>query len=395
MVRSLALCPISVDSHSYLSKISYLFRHIPAVSLRPSFLHLYQPEMLHTTVTDAMETGTEMTVLERHQSRLKWHQEEQHQILSYLGGGNDHLVTGMFPPPPEIQEFHSLGDLVTRAMKPENVWSDFSGLGLGQETDIGTNYRISRTASSPAAVAAAAVAEDGKRKEAPPPENLKRRKAEKKQSTTEQSGNKNNNNKKESSSATSDDKKPDYIHVRARRGQATDSHSLAERVRREKISERMKYLQDLVPGCNKITGKAGMLDEIINYVQSLQRQVEFLSMKLAAVNPTIDFNIDSFYTKEVYEVSGSNYPAEMFNSLQQCSEMENGVNPSAMALRRTISAPISLLDSTANQIQASSAWDAEIQNLYAMEFQQGRSTTSFLSQPFMGFIEGGNTRMAI
>eukprot|EP00258_Populus_trichocarpa_P035479 XP_024451498.1 uncharacterized protein LOC18096237 [Populus trichocarpa] len=66
----------------------------------------------------------------------------------------------------------------------------------------------------------------------------------------------------------------DYIHVRARKGQATDSHSLVERVRREKISERMKLLQDLVPGCNKVTGKAFMLDEIINYVQSLQRQVE-------------------------------------------------------------------------------------------------------------------------
>ncbi|KAJ1394873.1 Myc-type, basic helix-loop-helix [Sesbania bispinosa] len=38
---------------------------------------------------------------------------------------------------------------------------------------------------------------------------------------------------------------------------------------REKISERMKLLQDLVPGCNKVTGKALMLDEIINYVQSL------------------------------------------------------------------------------------------------------------------------------
>ncbi|CAN1346761.1 Transcription factor bHLH49 [Linum perenne] len=36
----------------------------------------------------------------------------------------------------------------------------------------------------------------------------------------------------------------------------------------------MKFLQDLVPGCNKVTGKAVMLDEIINYVQSLQRQVE-------------------------------------------------------------------------------------------------------------------------
>ncbi|GFY88386.1 transcription factor BIG PETAL P [Actinidia rufa] len=56
--------------------------------------------------------------------------------------------------------------------------------------------------------------------------------------------------------------KQDYIHVRARRGQATDSHSLAERV----------------------IGKALVLDEIINYIQSLQCQVEFLSMKLEAVN---------------------------------------------------------------------------------------------------------------
>ncbi|KAL1557518.1 transcription factor bHLH62-like isoform X1 [Salvia divinorum] len=93
----------------------------------------------------------------------------------------------------------------------------------------------------------------------------------------------------------------DYIHVRARRGQATDSHSLAERVRREKISERMKLLQDLVPGCNKVTGKALMLDEIINYVQSLQRQVEFLSMKLASVNPDLDFNMESLLSKDMYQ----------------------------------------------------------------------------------------------
>ncbi|CAI9754036.1 unnamed protein product [Fraxinus pennsylvanica] len=84
-----------------------------------------------------------------------------------------------------------------------------------------------------------------------------------------------------------------YIHVRARRGQATDSHSLAERVRRERISERMKLLQTLVPGCDKVTGKAPMLDEIINYVQSLQNQVEFLSMKLASANPMLhDFGMD-------------------------------------------------------------------------------------------------------
>ncbi|XP_052186048.1 transcription factor bHLH49 [Diospyros lotus] len=95
--------------------------------------------------------------------------------------------------------------------------------------------------------------------------------------------------------------KEEYVHVRARRGQATNSHSLAERVRREKISERMKFLQDLVPGCSKVTGKAVMLDEIINYVQSLQRQVEFLSMKLATVNPRLDFNLEGLLAKDMLQ----------------------------------------------------------------------------------------------
>lgn len=85
-----------------------------------------------------------------------------------------------------------------------------------------------------------------------------------------------------------------YIHVRARRGQATDSHSLAERVRRERISERMRVLQALVPGCDKVTGKALILDEIINYVQSLQNQVEFLSMRIASLSPVLyGFGMDS------------------------------------------------------------------------------------------------------
>ncbi|KAF8082922.1 hypothetical protein N665_0800s0019 [Sinapis alba] len=40
--------------------------------------------------------------------------------------------------------------------------------------------------------------------------------------------------------------------VRARRGQATDPHSIAERLRRERIAERMKGLQELVPNGNKV-----------------------------------------------------------------------------------------------------------------------------------------------
>ncbi|XP_074591926.1 transcription factor bHLH76-like [Curcuma longa] len=112
----------------------------------------------------------------------------------------------------------------------------------------------------------------------------------------------------------SESAKDGYVHVRARRGQATNSHSLAERVRREKISERMKYLQELVPGCSKVTGKAVMLDEIINYVQSLQRQVEFLSMKLAAVNPQLDFGIEGLLAKNLLRTHGGSSSATGFSS---------------------------------------------------------------------------------
>lgn len=233
------------------------------------------------------------------------------------------------------------------------------------------------------------------------------------------SGNNTDKKNKETSGCTSkdnskasEDQKPDYIHVRARRGQATDSHSLAERVRREKISERMKYLQDLVPGCNKITGKAGMLDEIINYVQSLQRQVEFLSMKLAAVNPRLDFTIDDLIAKEVLAACSNNLPTMgvspdltnpnylQYNSIEQMDPVCGStvaVNPIDLGLRRSISAPISIPEtflntSCFNQIPSSLQWDADLQNIYNMEFQQGRST-SFPIQTFTGTIESSSLKM--
>ncbi|XP_065864232.1 transcription factor BEE 3 [Euphorbia lathyris] len=106
-----------------------------------------------------------------------------------------------------------------------------------------------------------------------------------------------------------DNKPKEVVHVRARRGQATDSHSLAERVRRGKINERLKCLQDIVPGCYKTMGMAVMLDEIINYVQSLQNQVEFLSMKLTAASTFYDFNseidaIEMIQRAKVQEAKG-------------------------------------------------------------------------------------------
>ncbi|XP_020582483.1 transcription factor bHLH66-like [Phalaenopsis equestris] len=81
--------------------------------------------------------------------------------------------------------------------------------------------------------------------------------------------------------------------VRARRGQATDPHSIAERLRREKIAERMKNLQELVPNSNK-TDKASMLDEIIDYVKFLQLQVKVLSMsRLGAAGAVVPLITDA------------------------------------------------------------------------------------------------------
>ncbi|CAA0809019.1 Transcription factor bHLH75 [Striga hermonthica] len=100
------------------------------------------------------------------------------------------------------------------------------------------------------------------------------------------------------------EKPKEVVHVRAKRGQATDSHSLAERLRREKINDKLRSLQDLVPGCYKTMGMAVMLDVIINYVRSLQNQIDFLSMKLSAASLYYDFN--SSEAEAMESVHGTN-----------------------------------------------------------------------------------------
>ncbi|KAG8383979.1 hypothetical protein BUALT_Bualt04G0070100 [Buddleja alternifolia] len=185
-------------------------------------------------------------------------------------------------------------------------------------------------------------------------------------------------------SKVSEVQKPDYIHVRARRGQATDSHSLAERARREKISKKMKCLQDLVPGCNKVTGKAGMLDEIINYVQSLQKQVEFLSMKLATLNPRLDFNADNLFSKEIpayiasLPAAEAQYNATCFLYSQLQNETSNrdsdiSMNQSQMLPQKSASSsqpiPELFLDpSYMQQLQQLSGLESDWPNLFNVGF---------------------------
>ncbi|KAI3711271.1 hypothetical protein L2E82_41242 [Cichorium intybus] len=53
-------------------------------------------------------------------------------------------------------------------------------------------------------------------------------------------------------------------------------HNQSERKRRDKINQRMKTLQKLVPNSSK-TDKASMLDEVIEYVKKLQAHVHMMS----------------------------------------------------------------------------------------------------------------------
>ncbi|KAJ9180102.1 hypothetical protein P3X46_008387 [Hevea brasiliensis] len=98
--------------------------------------------------------------------------------------------------------------------------------------------------------------------------------------------------------------------VRARRGQATDPHSIAERLRRERIAERMKALQELVPTANK-TDRAAMLDEIVDYVKFLRLQVKVLSMsRLGAAGAVAQLVADvPLSSVEGESNEGANQPA--------------------------------------------------------------------------------------
>ncbi|KAI3917887.1 hypothetical protein MKW98_000121 [Papaver atlanticum] len=65
--------------------------------------------------------------------------------------------------------------------------------------------------------------------------------------------------------------------VRAKRGCATHPRSIAERVRRTRISDRIRKLQELVPNMDKQTNTADMLEEAVEYVKLLQKQIQELS----------------------------------------------------------------------------------------------------------------------
>ncbi|OMO91440.1 hypothetical protein CCACVL1_07116 [Corchorus capsularis] len=77
--------------------------------------------------------------------------------------------------------------------------------------------------------------------------------------------------------ASADTKKQTRGSTSTKRSRAAEVHNLSERRRRDRINEKMRALQELIPRCNK-SDKASMLDEAIEYLKSLQLQVQMMSM---------------------------------------------------------------------------------------------------------------------
>ncbi|KAL1555470.1 helix loop helix domain [Salvia divinorum] len=63
----------------------------------------------------------------------------------------------------------------------------------------------------------------------------------------------------------------------ARRSRVAEVHNMSERRRRDRINEKMKALQELIPHANK-SDKASMLDEAIEYMKALQLQIQLMWM---------------------------------------------------------------------------------------------------------------------
>ncbi|XWS42273.1 hypothetical protein CRYUN_Cryun16bG0000800 [Craigia yunnanensis] len=76
----------------------------------------------------------------------------------------------------------------------------------------------------------------------------------------------------------------DPLHNLNRKNRDNDESECPSERRRDRINEKMRALQELIPNCNKVD-KASMLDEAIEYLKTLQLQVQIMSMAAGLYMP--------------------------------------------------------------------------------------------------------------
>jgi len=172
--------------------------------------------MLHCLNTSGNLVGgtiSDMTVLERQRARKKFQHEQDHEHRHYFPGNGfsssqQFLMVGCDS---------ALGEVVANSMKPdpgfENCEETVKKRKADNKVDIKSKDKRIKVS-----------VEEGESKITEQTKGQKNTKMKNKENCDDVGS------KENSKGSEIQNQKPDYIHVRARRGQATDSHSLAERV---------------------------------------------------------------------------------------------------------------------------------------------------------------------
>ncbi|EOY01548.1 Basic helix-loop-helix DNA-binding superfamily protein, putative isoform 5 [Theobroma cacao] len=163
--------------------------------------------------------------------------------------------------------------------------------------------------------------------------------------------------------------------------------------------------QDEPSALDEVTGKAVMLDEIINYVQSLQRQVEFLSMKLATVNPRLDFNIEGLLAKDIIQSragpSSLGFSPDMSVGYPSLHPSQPGLVQAALpvmgntsdVIRRTLSSQFTPMTGGYKEPnQLSNAWEDDLHNVVQMNYGAGAPSDS---QDVNGSLPSGHLKVEL
>ncbi|XP_016576779.2 LOW QUALITY PROTEIN: transcription factor PIF1-like [Capsicum annuum] len=137
---------------------------------------------------------------------------------------------------------------------------------------------------------------------------------------------------------SADAKKQVKSSTSAKRSRAAEVHNLSERKRRDRINEKMRVLQELIPRCNK-ADKVSMLDEAIEYLKSLQLQVQMMSTGCSMVPmmypgfpqymPTMGMDMGMGMSMEM----GMNRPVVPYQPLMPSPAMQNAAAVAQMAPR--------------------------------------------------------------
>ncbi|KAK4418468.1 Transcription factor PIF1 [Sesamum alatum] len=170
-----------------------------------------------------------------------------------------------------------------------------------------------------------------------------------------------------------------------KRSRAAEVHNLSERRRRDRINEKMKALQELIPRCNK-SDKASMLDEAIEYLKSLQLQVQMMSMGYGTV-PMMYPGMQQYIPAMGMGMGmgmGMNRPMVPYPSMLPGSVMPNPAVAAHMGPQFPM--PAFHLQHDPSRIQASNQSDPTLNSLVAHNPNQPRMP-NFVDpyQQFLGF----------